>query len=183
MKPKKFIFQFGLKAGANISSISNGTEIDFSPGMKTDFHFGAVANFHFGARNEGSPVGTGYFGLQPELLYSRQGFVVDGETVGLDYLTVPIMAKYYVTKSLSIEAGPYFSYLFGASPNTAVIEGTQIAISDLKGGMDAGLGVGAGYELKNGLNFGARYYLGLSDVANNLAWKNNVIAVSIGWLF
>ena len=184
VESKSFTLKFGLKAGVNLASISNGAaEINFSPGMKVDFHAGVVANLHFGYRNEGSPAGTGIFALQPELLYSRQGFSFDGNAYNFDYLTLPIMLKFYVTKDVNIEAGPFFSYLLGASPDTSVIDGAQIVLSDLKGGLDAGFGVGAGFEMKSGLTFGARYLLGLSNMADNLAWKNNVIALSVGWLF
>lgn len=183
-KPKIMTFKFGLKAGANLANINNGVNsLDFSPDMKVDFHVGAVANLHFGHRNEGSPVGTGLFGVQPELLYSRQGFAYDGESYNMDYITLPIMLKVYVMEGLNIEVGPYFSYLLGVSPNSTVIDGAQIKLSDLKGGMDAGIGMGLGFETKIGLTVGARYSLGLSDVADNLAWKNNVISASVGWLF
>ncbi|MCL1933775.1 MAG: PorT family protein [Candidatus Azobacteroides sp.] len=181
---KSFTFKFGLKAGLNLATISNGAEgIDFSPSMKADFHAGVVGNFHFGHRNEGSPAGTGIFALQPELLYSRQGFSFDGNSYNFDYLSLPIMLKFYVTKDVNIEAGPFFSYLLGVSPDASVINGAQILLSDLKNGFDVGLGIGAGFEMKSGLTFGARYSLGLSNMADNLAWKNSVIALSVGWMF
>lgn len=190
--PSEPIFKtsFGLKAGANLATINNGQEtINFSPSMKTDFQIGAVANLHFGKHckngsTEGSPVGTGWFALQPELLYSRQGFKVNSETVNFDYISLPIMAKLYVAKGYNFEVGPYFSYMLSASPTSTVIDGARIAISDLKGGKDAGIAVGIGYESKSGgLTVGARYNYGMSDLTNNLKWKNNVIAISVGWLF
>jgi hypothetical protein len=175
---------FGVKAGANLANISVGQDSpDFSPGMKADFHLGLVANLHFGYRDEGAPVGTGWFGLQPELLYSRQGFAYDDEAITFDYITLPVMARLYATQDLYIEAGPYFGYLLQLSSNTAVIEGAQIDLSSLAGGIDFGAGIGAGYESRMGLTAGVRYQLGLSDMAGNLAWKNNVISVSLGWLF
>jgi hypothetical protein len=175
---------FGVKAGVNLSNIINGQEnLDFSPGMKADFHLGVVANLHFGYRDEGSPVGTGRFGLQPELLYSRQGFAVDDEAITFDYITLPVMARLYATKDIYVEAGPYFGYLLQLSANSTVIEGAQIDLSSLKGGIDFGAGVGAGYESRLGLIAGIRYQLGLSDMAGNLKWKNNVVALSLGWLF
>lgn len=184
VKPQVLKPSFGLKAGVNLSNISNGqANLDFSPSMNTGFHIGAVANLHFGYRNEGSPVGTGLFGLQPELLFSMQGFDVDGEKVNFSYLTLPIMAKLYIVNGFNIEAGPYFGYMLSASPNSTVIDGTQIDISVLKGGFDVGAGVGLGYETKLGLTVGARYNIGFSDVAENIQWKNNVFAISVGWLF
>ncbi|MFI3261783.1 MAG: porin family protein [Rikenellaceae bacterium] len=181
--PKKVNTQFGVKAGVNLSNINNGSNIDLSSSMKIGFNVGAVVNLHFGYLNDASDVGTGLFGLQAELLYSSQGFKCDDTNISLNYITLPIMAKFYVSKGFNIEAGPYFSYLISTSPETAVVGSTQVGISDLNGGMDAGVGVGLGYELRSGLNFGARYNLGLSDVANNLLWKNNGIAISIGYLF
>lgn len=181
---QSYTLNFGIKAGVNMANITNGAaDIKFSPGMKTDFHAGAFANFHFGYRNEGSPAGTGMIGLQPEVLYSRQGFTIDGEAYNFDYLMVPVMLKLYLSDEFILEAGPYFSYLFGVSPNSTVINGAQISLSNLEGGMDVGLGIGAGYEMKSGLTVGARYLLGLSDMSTNLAWKNNVIALSVGWMF
>jgi hypothetical protein len=175
---------FGVKAGANLATIANQQEnISFSPGMKADFHLGITANFHFGYRDEGAPVGTGWFGIQPELLYSRQGFAVDGEAVSFDYLTVPVMAKLYVTEGFNIEAGPYLAYLLSLSPSSTVIEGVQISLDALKGGMDMGVAFGMGYETKMGLTLGARYALGLSGMDANLLWKNNVISISAGWMF
>jgi len=183
-RPKPFALKFGVKAGANLATINNGeANLNFKPGMKFDFHAGAAANLHFGFKNEASPAGTGMFGLQPELLFSRQGFTLDGEAYSLNYLTLPVMLKLYVAEGINIEAGPFISYLFGVSPNSTVIDGAQIAFSDLKGGLDAGIGFGAGYEMKMGLTIGARYMLGLSDLAGNLAWKNNIISISVGWLF
>lgn len=175
---------FGLKAGVNLSTITKGqSNIDFSPGMNTGFHVGAVVNLHFGYQNEGSPVGTGLFGIQPELLYSMQGFAVDGDKVNFSYISLPVMAKFYVAQGFNIEVGPYFSYLISASPGSTVISGTQIDISGLKDGLDVGAGVGLGYETKTGLTVGARYNIGFLEMDKNLQWKNSVIAISVGWLF
>jgi hypothetical protein len=183
-KPKVLDIGFGIKAGLNISTINNSQEsIDFSPEMLPGFHAGVFANFHFGYRNEGSAVGTGWFGLQPEILYSSQGFAVDGQSVNFDYISLPILAKLYLSKQFNIEAGPYFSYLISVNPSTATIDNAEIVLSDLEKSKDAGIAVGMGYETKFGLTMNARFNLGLSDVASNLAWKNQVIAVSFGYMF
>lgn len=181
---QKMKTKIGLKVGANFANISNGQEsISFSPQIKTDFQAGAVLNLRWGRRNKESDMGTGYFGLQPEILYSRQGFKVDGTSINLDYISVPILAKYYATKEVSLEVGPFFSYLLSNSPNTTVINGAEIYLSDLKGTKDVGLAFGIGYEYRKHFNLSARYNLGMSDVSNNLKWKNNVIALSLGWFF
>lgn len=175
---------FGVKAGANLSSIMNGqSNMDVTPDILPSYHAGAVLNLHFGYRNEGSPVGTGLFGLQPEILYSSQGFMDDGDQVQLYYVSVHIMLKYYATRRFNLEAGPYVGYLTHTNPNVTVIDGTQIRMNGMVGSLDAGIGVGIGLETGFGLTLGARYNLGLTNMAENLQWKQRVFSVSLGFLF
>ena len=145
-----------------------------------DFHMGALLNIRFGYRTSHS---SGVFGLQPELLYSRQGFKTNDDNCTFSYLTLPIMCKFYVVNGLHIVVGPYFSYLLGVSPESIVVNGPKVVISGLKGGVDAGVCMGAGFDTKMGATFGIRYTLGLSQVANNLNWKNRVLSTSLGWMF
>jgi len=167
----------GFKAGLNLSTISNGTSsIHFSPAMKIDFHVGAFFNLRFGNKDKK------FLGFQPELLYSRQGFAVDGSAVEFQYFTAAFMPRLY-EKGIYFEVGPWLSYLFAVKPDLMVIDKNRISLIDLKGGKDAGVAAGAGYEFKFGLVAGARYMFGLSNMANNLLWKNRVITVSLGYKF
>ena len=170
----------GVKVGLNLANINNEmTDIDFSPGMKADFHAGIFYNLNFGYK-ENTP---GFFGLQPEVLYSRQGFALNGNAISFSYITIPVIVKLYLYQGFNFEIGPWVSYLLAVSPNTTTINGNNIKLSDLKGGKDAGIAVGAGYDFNFGLVVGARYQHGLSDMANNLLWTNRVIAISLGWKF
>ena len=66
-----FVCKFGIKAGVNLSSMSNnvdGIEPNFSMGV--GFRIGGVANLRWGQRTVNSLPGTGLFGLQPEILFS-----------------------------------------------------------------------------------------------------------------
>ena len=170
-------FSFGVKAGVNLSNI-NGA--DFTTSMQTGFHLGALCSLRFGYRTPGAP---GMVALQPELLYSQQGFKVTKEACNLSYITLPILLKVYLFNGLHINAGPYFSYLLGVSPESININGPKVMLSDLKGGADVGVCIGAGYDTQMGLTLGARFALGLSDLAGNFAGKNSVISVSVGWNF
>lgn len=175
---------FGLKGGVNLSTIGNEqTNIVFSPDFSAGVSAGVFLNIHFGYRNQGSSPGTGWFGIQPELLFSQQGFSAGEKSVVFNYISLPLLAKLYITKEINIEAGPYFSYMLSASPNTVTLDESEISISDLKGSKDVGLTFGASYETKLGLLVDVRYNYGLSEVASNLMWKNQVIAVSFGWMF
>ena len=170
----------GIKAGLNLSTVSNGmTDLDFLPDMMPAFHAGILLNLNFGYKND-TP---GFFGLQTELLFSRQGFSLYGNDVIFNYITVPFLAKLYLYQGFNLEVGPWFGYLFGVDPNSTVISDNNIQLSGLKGGKDAGVAAGIGYDFKFGLVIGARYQHGLSDLASNLLWTNRNIAVSLGWKF
>lgn len=114
-------------------------------------------------------------------MYSGQGFSFkNGDFVALSYINLPLMGKYYVTKGFSVEAGPQIGYLIGAD-----FEGTNVKDNYKK--LDFGANIGVGYKLENGLNFGARYNLGLTNInnVNGISDKNRngVLQVSIGYFF
>jgi len=164
--------KFGPKAGINIANLNGG---DIDTDMKIGFHVGAFAEILF----------TDKFALQPELLYSAQGAKASEGDVktNLDFINIPIMAKYYVIDNLAVEAGPYVGFLMKAE-NKA--DAGSMDIKDDMSSIDFGLGIGASYNLDNGFFGGARYNLGLSDVQKDNdgdAIKNGVIQISVGYKF
>ena len=168
---------FGAKAGVNFADIT-GDDVDSFSG-RTAFHVGFVAEIMISEK----------FAFQPELLYSAQGSDYDDEdfsgSVKADYLNVPLMAKYYVGEGFSLEAGPQVGLLLSAKDDYG--DGEEDIKEFLKS-TDFGLNLGVGYKMESGLNFGARYNLGLSDVNDSdmdggAEYKNSVIQVSVGYFF
>ncbi|MFB9077140.1 porin family protein [Flavobacterium procerum] len=94
--------------------------------------------------------------IQPELLYSAQGAKIDypgnNFTVNLDYINVPVVAKYYITDAFTVEAGPQIGFLV-SSKN----------IEDEKT-VDLGFNLGAGYNVTKNFSVGIRYTIGLSNI-------------------
>ena len=186
---------FGIKGGLNLSDISNNTtDIVFAPNIKFGYHAGVFLNIRFGSKSYFRD--QSFVGLQPELSYSHQGFVVNGNAINFNYITVPLMVKLNFGKTkfkgnFNFEFGPCFNYLIEVSPNSMEItngydffsEVVTLNLSDLKSGKDLGVAAGIGYEFGFGLIVGARYNHGLFDMAKNLLWKNRVAAVSLGWKF
>lgn len=175
--------KYGVKAGVNLSNISN--DMTFDPGfsMGTGFQIGALMNFHWGQRTASSLPGTGLWGLQPEVLYSYQAIKSDGGDIKLNYIKIPVMLKVYPLSALSIEVGPEFSYLLSSSPDFLKLSDANVKVGDCKG-FNWGIGVGAAYEFDFGFMVGARYSIGLTDLGENLKWNNNNnIQVTVGWLF
>ena len=160
--------KFGAKGGLNFASISG----DNTKGID------AVTSFNFGVLSE-IPI-SDKFSFQPELMYSGQGYSFNDNTIALSYLNIPLMGKYYLTKGLSIEAGPQIGFLLSA-------KNEKTDVKDSFNTFDFGVNFGLGYKLDNGLNFGVRYNLGLTDI-NNLdnsssKNKNGVFQISVGYFF
>ncbi len=160
--------QFGIKGGLNLASVSGDNTEDID--VVTSFNFGILSEI---------PV-SDKFSFQPELMYSGQGYSFNEKTIALSYLNLPLMGKYYLTKGFSVEAGPQIGYLFNA-------ENEETDVKDSFNSFDFGVNFGLGYKLDNGLNFGARYNLGLTDI-NNLdnssnKNKNGVFQLSVGYFF
>ncbi|CDF78172.1 conserved hypothetical protein containing N-terminal outer membrane beta-barrel domain [Formosa agariphila KMM 3901] len=163
--------QFGVKGGLNFASIYGDHSSDYDE--VTSFNLGVMAEI---------PVNE-KFSFQPELLYSGQGYSLDSDSdkmVELYYLNVPLMGKYYVTKGLSLEAGPQIGFLLSAKDDKS-------SATDYFNTVDFGVNFGLGYKLDNGLNFGARYNLGLTDINNVDGFsdknRNGVLQVSVGYFF
>lgn len=182
---------FGAKAGVNFASI-NGDDVESFDG-RTAFHIGFVAEIMISET----------FSFQPELLYSAQGADYSEEgfeafegTVKLDYLNIPLMAKYYVSEGFSLEVGPQIGLLlsatdeyesdFIAQKSEVALKAEEMDIKEYIKGIDFGVNIGVGYKLPGGLNFGARYNLGLSDVNDEYEdgeYKNGVIQAYVGFFF
>ncbi len=67
-------------------------------------------------------------------------------------------------------------------------DGEEVDIKDDLKSTDFGVNLGLGYKMESGLNFGARYNLGLSnandsDIDDGAEYKNSVIQVSVGYFF
>jgi hypothetical protein len=160
--------KFGAKGGLNFASISgdNTKGID----LVTAFNFGVLSEI---------PI-SDKFSFQPELMYSGQGYSFNNNTIALSYLNIPLMGKYYLTKGLSLEAGPQIGFLLSA-------KNEKTDVKDSFNTFDFGVNFGLGYKLDNGLNFGVRYNLGLTDINNldnsSIENKNGVLQLSIGYFF
>lgn len=183
---------FGVKGGVNFASIT-GDETDDLEG-KTAFHLGVVAEL---ALSEN-------FAIQPELLYSAQGAKSEGSDTWegmtesweykykLDYLSIPILAKYYVTPALNLHVGPQVSFLInseveGEYSYDGVTESETEDLEDVKS-LDLALSAGVGYQLNMGVFFNARYNLGLSNLwdyegEEDFSQKNSVFQLSVGFMF
>jgi len=185
----------GLKGGLNFASLSTSATAQQNYGNRTGYHFGAYAMLKITK-----------FAIQPEIVFSRQGQTYSIPSYSnlksnFDYINIPIMIKFYLAAGLNLQAGPQFGFLASSSGdvyNTATGKITSQSLTTLVKSSDVSLAVGAGWDLPFGLNFTARYNIGLSDI-NKLTGtttvptitssmgtseaKNQVIQISVGYRF
>lgn len=150
--------KFGVKAGANMTNFTGDVDSD----GKTGFFVGGLVDLPIAAN----------FHVQPELLYSSEG----AEDANLDYLKVPIMAKYYIMEGLNLQAGPYLGFKIGGDDLT----------DEMTNSFDFGIAGGAGYELPIGLFFDARYNIGMSNIYDgpgDFDTKNVGVQFGVGYRF
>ena len=181
-KKTAFMMKYGVKAGLNLTSMSNDMPFEPGLGMGAGFRAGGFLNLRWGQRTENSLPGTGFWGLQPELIFSNEGVTSDAGNVRMNFVSLPILLKLYPTTGFNIEVGPEFSYMISTSPSTMAVDGAEFKVGDCKG-LNAGIAAGLAYDLECGLTFGARYTYRFADMAKNLKWKNSNLQVAIGWMF
>lgn len=181
MTAQEYVY-FGVKGGVNFSNISGDgfsrDNFDKGSNARTAYHLGLVAEVPLSER----------FSIQPEILYSAQGFDIvqidDNQDVEfrLDYITVPVLAKVYLIKGLSLSAGPQFGFLVESEIKSENME--RELDSENFNNFDMSLGLGAGYKFSNFFVYG-RYNAGLTQVyeADNVDSKNSVIQAGVGFMF
>lgn len=185
--------KFGLKGGLNISNFTGDTEgLDFK--SRVGFNVGGFVAIKFSEK----------FTLQPEVLYSAQGANIDNfgaEIEGnfytadvkfkLAYINIPVMFKYYAAEKFNIEAGPQIGFLTSAKTSTKVNGFNQTVEQDVKDNfesIDFGVNFGVGYDFTEHFSAGARYNIGLSNIAKTEAGDdtklhNSVFSLGIGYKF
>jgi hypothetical protein len=116
---------------------------------------------------------TDKIGLQPELLYSMQGFKVAGVgNVGIHYLSVPLLVTFPVTEGLNLQVGPQVSYMVNSRVGV-VSDLFSVTYNGLFNKIDAGAVAGMEYKVTDNVSLGGRYYLGMSNVNKDFSLGNN----------
>lgn len=186
--------KYGAKVGLNLSNVTGDIE---DTKNKTGLLIGGYAEIKV----------TDKFSVQPEISYSAQGTKAEDSysdmygsitidlTQKLNYLNVPVMAKYYVDKKFYLEAGPQIGFLLSAEQK-AVAKGIYYGESvyetetvDNKSSLnstDFGINIGLGFNFTDKIGANLRYTSGLSDIDkedNNSEIYNSNIGISISYNF
>ncbi|KAA5827891.1 PorT family protein [Algibacter amylolyticus] len=164
---------FGAKAGLNVSTFNgNRSGDEINRNSLIGFHAGLIAETRI----------NDFINLQPEIIYSRGG--AEEENIvkfQLDYISIPVMFKFYVADRLSIDVGPQFGFLVG---DKAKFEDDNVPEFDTDAStFDFALNTGLGIDISDKWFSQIRYSYGVTTIAENPDVKNGIFQFSIGRKF
>ena len=159
----------GVRAGLNLSNqkFSIGDESE-SGDMKAGFLLGLYLTGNLSEK----------VAIQPELLYSSMGSKSDDGDLKMAYIAIPVLLRYNFNEMINLHVGPQFGILASAKADDEDIK-------DFYKGLDVGAAIGLGADF-GAFNAGLRYYMGLSNVAEendlvDLEAKNSAIQIVLGY--
>lgn len=175
-KDKSYGYGLGVKVGTNINKIAGVA-------FKDKFTYGYSAGV-FGdikLNNEWS--------IQPEVLFNQVSADTSNQfrdlyalsidkisKIKLNYLTIPVLVNYHLSKGIALQFGPQFGVL--VNQNKDLLENGKEAF---KSGDFSMLG---GVQIKfSSIRVYGKYAIGLSnlnDIDNKDKWKNQSIQLGIG---
>lgn len=170
-------FHLGIKGGANVNKLTGKS-------FKDEFGYG----YHLGGFAE---IGLGKkFSIQPEVVFNqiaqdtssnfsdlyKNVFSSARSGVKLNYVSIPVLVNYRVSKMLSLQVGPQFSII--KDKNKTMVQNGKDAFKD---GDFSMLG---GVQLKiSSFRIYGRYALGLNnlnDIDDRDKWKSQSFQVGVG---
>jgi hypothetical protein len=172
-------FTLQPKVGVTLATISSDD---------SKFKFGMAAGI------EGQYQLNNWFGLSAAVMYSQQGAKAKNYDVKLntEYINIPVMAKFYVTKGLSLNVGLQPGFMTKAKTKG---DGLNVDVKSNCNKVDFSIPMSIAYEFENGLTFEARYTTGLTNVGKDVfdssssSWdkayknKNEVFMLTVGYKF
>jgi len=189
----------GIKGGLNYATIAG----DLTEGINPRFsgHLGVFVNFEFSDK----------FAIQPELLYSSQGFRFNTDlafiqtanpqinepdfttAVQFNYLSIPVIAQFGLSDRISVEFGPQFAFLLNQVTKIKDFDGLDSQNlnerESVSGNfqLDYGAAVGILVHINDRFSVSPRFYLGLRNRLNgaigNVQNYNAALQLSVNYGF
>lgn len=193
--------------------VPDGAEIDTESSSGIGFHVGGYFQYNFSESLGIRPellfsMRNTKEDLAEETSTTVGGITSTSKTTGdskgsLGYIEIPVLLAIQAGDHLGLHIGPGVGILMSAKysnsgstttsitglPDTTTDFDSEVSGSDAKEGLrgaEVGLCAGAVYELESGLNFGLRYWRGLSSLNEEtdlVKTHANVFQFSIGWNF
>lgn len=195
-KAKKNAFFVGPKVGVTFNTMTDPDQGKLYDSFGVGYSGGVALQGRFGRSSSQSPGGTGIWGAGIELKYKVNsvktlGTNQDGKNnanLEISYFEAPIYFHVYPAfktrglNGLYLEAGVSVAGSLNAKPDVLKTAETIYQTGELKG-FDIRPLVGVGLTTRSGFDVNARYYIGTSDLAGNMACKQSSFELSVAWLF
>ena len=181
----------GITAGYNYATLKGEMAADATISAYHGYYAGVTLEF---------PL-SNLFSAQAECIYNRRGAKITTAQYGkgildLDYLSVPILARFNIGKGINLHVGPQLEYRI-ANPNfyfdatDPVTRVKQESIDVVDGAMT----LGVGYTTDTGWVFQIRWVQGVTNIfennaslttigfSNNYDFKNRTLSLGVGYVF
>lgn len=163
---------FGIRGGLNLANLN---DTDANVDTRTGFMVGAYMSF---------PVSNSPVAIQPEVLYTQKGIEAGESTYQMDYIEIPVLARFDFITDGSITPNVYFGPYLGFNINAEVDGEANILggpnFEDNVKDTDFGVVVGGGLDFGR-FDLGVRYGAGLTEAFENSgSAKNGVLSVTAG---
>ena len=99
-----------------------------------------------------------------------------------DYLSIPVLAKFYVTKGLHVQAGPQVSYLLFSKSKQGGEEQANLKERGYIKSLDVGAVFGLGYEFKSTFTIGMNFDVSFLDIIDDRAGLEEHVRNELGWI-
>ena len=164
--------KFGIKGGLNYAN-QTGSDITIT---SNNYNKEAITSYHAGLVAEIKV--TDGFSVQPELLYSTKGATYKNAAEEfkneLGYLSIPVLAKFHLNNTVSLDLGPQASFLLSERKNVNFKEAETF---------EFGVAGGLGFNITKNFFLQGRYVLGLTEATKEAKVKNSVVQISAGFTF
>lgn len=171
-------FGYGLRAGVNLSDITD-------PGCKmvVRTHIGAMVSYRM----------SDFFSLGAEMLYTGGGTsmylsipsegITDDVHLNLNYISIPILAKFRISNRLSLHSGIEADFAVMSKIN---YRGEKIESPLETNIASLSVPMGVTYDFSHGITATFRYNLGVTDIFSISDYKNirnSICMFSVGYMF
>ncbi|MFD2870947.1 porin family protein [Mucilaginibacter ximonensis] len=139
---KNYGTQFSVNLGINASQVTDAN--NYSSDAVAGLNAGIAVDHNF-SRDWGISVGLNYQqkGWGNGFVILPDNSEIDGVNYKLNYLTVPVLAKWHFgrTNNWYVDLGPYVGFLLSASESSNTVFDAKSYFNNVDGGLALGIGV------------------------------------------
>lgn len=162
---------FDPKVGATFSTANGVTDAKVRTGLTAGLFFERAV--------------SSWLVMEADLLFTQQGFDVSGTTetkYRADYVSMPVLAKYYLMGGLNFQLGAQFDYLLGAKEKDGSADAK--AVYGLFNKYNISFMTGMAYDFNFGLIIEGRYLYGMTQLTSAATTtRTGCLQVNAGWRF